>query len=198
MNISHLHARKRIMLIAAIVLILAALTVSMVAASGVTLLTPPYGTTDLYYDANGDGAVDASEYVGTFPVYDGQQLIEFSWAPYAFPAGANGSYRVSLWQNFGAPGQPDWHEFHVSHTWADNPAGTTFSIGPFFNQENICKDCPSMIVVVPETYVYRAGEFLYTPVAGAVMASLTDSDEFLLENLGDLAPGVPHNFGKPG
>jgi hypothetical protein len=138
----------------------------------------------------------ADELLGTFPIYDGNQEITFSWNPYPFAAGINGSYRVSLWQNttpFGAT--PTWVERKVAHHWASNPNGATFTMGSFGFGEEICTTCPSLFVVQAETvrlFLDAASgsyEYEYTPVASAYALSQTaggatqTSEEFFFEIL---------------
>ncbi len=148
---------KRVGLVTLIVLAVAALAVGITAAAGsqtITIITEPIKFDEMIYvDLNHNGEHEADELVGIFDVYDGNEPITFSWEPYAFASGVNGSYRIALWQNttpFEAT--PTWAEYKVSHHWADNPDGTTFTLGAFGFGETICTTCPTMLVVQAETY----------------------------------------------
>lgn len=177
------------------------------ATGGVTITGPSLGNVDVYFDRNGNGVHEANEFVGTFPAYPGTG-ITFHWAPYSFPAGVNGSYYIALWQNTTPLDKPTWVMRKSGHDFADNPAGTDYLMGPFFDYENICDYCPSIINIQLESYQYGDGDVLYFPFS----ASLTDgskpsgfaqSDQFVLQDI----PGQEHKknscplcglIGKPG
>ncbi len=190
---------KRVGVVTLIVLAVAALAVGITAAAGsqtITIITEPIKFDEMIYvDLNHNGEHEADELVGIFDVYDGNEPITFSWEPYAFASGVNGSYRIALWQNttpFEAT--PTWAEYKVSHHWADNPNGTIFTLGSFGFDEVICTTCPTMLVVQAEiyekvfdwdtsTYVYE-----YTLIGGSpYMAALNSggatqtSEEFIIE-----------------
>ncbi len=190
---------KRVGLVTLIVLAVAALAVGITAAAGsqtITIITEPIKFDEmLYVDLNHNGEHEADELVGIFDVYDGNEPITFSWEPYAFASGVNGSYRIALWQNttpFEAT--PTWAEYKVSHHWADNPDGTTFTMGAFGFGETICTTCPTMIVVQAETYEkvfdWNTSTYVYeyTLIGGSpYMAALNGggatqtSGEFIIE-----------------
>jgi hypothetical protein len=176
---------------ALIALVASAITGVASAATDVTIITPPFAYLDVYFDANGNHQQDAGEFVGTFPAFHGSDEMAIQWTPYSFAEGANGSYRVSLWQNITPLGTATWVERRVQHDWADNPAGTLFYFGPFFKYENICELCPSKIIVQPETYPHLDdNSFLYTPIAAALSTRGSphadyESDEFVLDDIGD-------------
>lgn len=151
---------------------------SMVSASqGVTITSPAIGVTDVYFDANNNGVNDPAEFVGTFPIYTGSG-IAFHWQPYTFPAGVNGSYFITLWQNTTPlAAQPTWVLRRAAHDFADNPAGTNYLMGPFFTSEHFCNYCPSMIVVELETYQNINNTIVYTPLTAALDDS-PDPDGF--------------------
>ncbi len=180
-------ATLRLIGLAVLVTLTAVVAGAALAAGGVTVLTPPTGVQDIYWDANQDGVHDAGEFVGTFPVYNGMAPITFSWPATSFPAGANGSYRVALWQNTNPLGAPVWQEVMVSHHWASNPNGPQFTAGPF-GPGQVCVYCPSMFVIQPETFTQALDtttgtyEYIYTPLAALLTrpAALEQSDPFIL------------------
>jgi len=191
-------ARTGVVLLA--VAVLAALFAgSALAVGGVVILTSPIDTDfDLYIDANSNGVYDASEFVGTFDVYAGNgRKFLFSWDAYNFPAGANGAYRVALWQNTTPlAATPTWVERKVAFHLANNPNPTEFSVGAFGFGETICETCPTKVVVQAHTYTTTydpaTGKTTYnfTPVgSAAIAAALTSqgtqqSEEFLLKVFG--------------
>jgi len=137
----------------AVIAVTAVLTTSSVAqASGyVTIMTPAAGSEELVIDGTS---------LGTFPVYNGTGQIMFSWtrywAPYwptyPNPQHTDKSYMVSVWQNTTPlAAEPTWVQLHPSHHWIDDPNPTRFTFDTFMEAENVCQNCPSMIVVVPET-----------------------------------------------
>ncbi len=162
----------------------------VLAETGVTLQTAPsHRDVQVYRDVNANGQNEADELVGEFDLYNGNSAIVFSWDAYPFESGANGSYRVSLWQNTAQPGSAaQWGEVVVAHHWATNPNGPVFSMGPF-NRNYVCTTCPSKFVVQPETYVkvYNAAsksyEYQYTvlPAASGQPAALTESPQFVID-----------------
>lgn len=90
--------------------------------------------------------------IGTFPRY-GAKYLTFTWKRYPFAADERGSYHISIMQNVTPlAAQPTWQEFMVTHAWADNPSGPTFTMGPFLRGSGLCDACPSMVVVSAETY----------------------------------------------
>src|SRR5690242_16519155 len=105
-------ALKRAGIIVLPVVVLGAMIVSVTLAAGsASILTAPVQqNAKVYQDANGNGLNDPEELVGTFDVYDGMKPITISWNAASFPGGANGSYRVSLWQNITPLGAPTWTE----------------------------------------------------------------------------------------
>ena len=145
--------------------VVAATATSIAAASeGVTITSQASGSTDVYFDANHNGVNEASEFVGNFPIYTGSG-IGFYWQPYTFPAGVNGSYYITLWQNVTPlDAQPTWVLRRAVHDFADNPAGTNYWMGPFFTTEHFCQNCPSMITVQLETYQNVGNVIQYTPL----------------------------------
>jgi hypothetical protein len=181
---------KRVVLAALIVLVLAGvLTGAILAAeekNAVVIDKKPIKTDEaVYVELNGDGIHSPEELVGVFDVYDGNKALKFKWDPYPFAADENGSYRISLWQNT-TPFEPvpTWAELKVSHHWADNPNGTEFKMGAFGFGEDVCVICPTMIVVMPETYVLvqdpvtTVYEYVYTLVEDTPMLT---SELFIIE-----------------
>ena len=182
---------------------LAVVGVTSAAGTGVTILTPPIKVEEVYIEPGG--------LLGTFPIYDGNQPITFTWDPYPFAPGVNGSYRVSLWQNttpFGPAAT--WVERKVAHHWASNPNGTTFTMGAFGFGEEICTTCPSKFVVQAETYrlfldaATGRYEYEYTPVAAAYVRNQTSgnsnqtSEEFMFEVLRPSPPEGEREEGGEG
>jgi hypothetical protein len=181
---------RRIGFITLLVIAIAALMVNVVLAATVAIQTAPIHTNAaIYIDADADGINDPEELVGMFDVYDGNRTIDFSWTPYAFASGVNGSYRVSLIQNMTPLGTPTWKEVVIGHHWASNYNGASYTMGPF-DHNIVCTTCPGHFVVQPETYaqffdpVTQTYEYEYTPIAaslGGVAATLEQSDDFVLE-----------------
>lgn len=134
--------------------------------------------------------------VGLFPLYDGAKYIHVSWEPYAFPAGVNGSYHISVFQNYNPLGEPDWVEIKVNHHHADNPAGTEYDLGPFVPSDNLCEWCPSLIVVQPEVFVYDdqggSSPYQYTLLNASystdALAALEQSEEILISGVKEAEP----------
>ena len=151
--------------------VLSALAFSVAQADGaVTLTTPPIDPVEQVQYNSGLTHKPVFHYIGTYPRY-GAKYLQFTWKPYPFPATVHGSYRVSILQNFTPlDPQPTWMEFLVAHDWADNPAGPTFTMGPFLHAYGMCNQCPSKIVVSAETYqaVQTPGtddwSILYSPI----------------------------------
>jgi hypothetical protein len=175
----------RIIAIAALVLVLSGVAISAVgAAGGVTIETSPMTQALL--------KVDDIE-VGLFPLYDGAKYIHVSWSPYAFPAGVNGAYRISLFQDHNPLGDPDWVEISIRHHHADNPAGTEYDFGPFTEADHLCDWCPSVVVVQPETFVLNdeggASPYQYTLLnvnySTSAVANLEQSDEILISGIAE-------------
>jgi len=195
---------KRFVAASAIAGVIIAAAVSVASASaGVTITSPSLGDVDVYFDANGNGQHEANEFVGTFPAYPGSGMT-FRWAPYDFPAGVNGAYFVSLWQNTTPLDKqnPTWVLRKAAHDFADNPAGTDYLMGPFFDYENICEYCPSIILVQLEGFEYAHDDVLYFPLVanlvteapqGSKPEGYATSDEFVLEGI----PGKEHKPGGP-
>jgi hypothetical protein len=138
---------------AALVIVAAALTTTSLALAStyVTLMTPPKGTEQLIIDG---------KVVGTFPVYNGQEKLTFSWTRYwpAYwptfpnPKPADKGYKVSVWQNTTPlAATPTWVELHASHHRIDDANPTRFTFDTFMETENLCENCPSMIVVQAES-----------------------------------------------
>ena len=180
---------RRFGIATAVVAVVIASVVSVASASsGATITSPSLGKVDVYVDANNNGRNDPGELVGTFTIYPGSG-ITLSWAPYHFPAGVNGAYRIALLQNTTPLGNATWVERKVAHDFADNPEGTSnYVFGPFFNYEHIAENLPSRIVVQPETYAKHGDDFVYTPLGAALTlsgspAALTDPDLFVLEGV---------------
>lgn len=175
------------------IVLAAAANVASATGNTVTIDTPKLGDIDVYFDANGNGIQEANEYVGKFPAYPGTGL-SFHWPAYNFPAGVNGSYYVTLWQNTTPLDKnPTWVMRKAGHDFADNPAGTQYLMGPFFDYENICELCPSMLVVQLEAYQHIDDDILYFPfsaslTAGGKPSGFATSDEFVLEGV----PGPEH------
>jgi hypothetical protein len=165
--------------------------------TGVNIVTTPgQENASVYIDQNHNGLNDPEEFVGIFDVYNGDLGITFSWPAHAFAPGVNGSYRVALLQNLNPLGAAQWTEVAYAHHWADNPNGTSFTMGPF-NAAYICRVCPTRFVVQPETYqtfydpTTQSYEHDYTPVAGAYaagIAALTQSEDFIIDMF---VPGPP-------
>jgi hypothetical protein len=147
-------------------------TVGIVAAGAVNtvvILTPPLKLdAPVYWDADGDGMDEPNEYVGLFPSYNGNNPMQFSWVgdPYEVSDLAHTAYRVSLIQWYPTAAEiaanggtvPDWRTWthftqtKVAHHFATDPNGHMFTMGSFGFGEPICRTCPSMFVVMPESF----------------------------------------------
>ena len=188
-----------------VVLVIAGTVVGVTLANQeVTISTTPIRTQwPVYFDVNGNGLYESTELVGPFDVYNGNAPFQFSWNPYPFASGANGSYHVTLWQNttpLGA-GSPNWVLRQDAHHWASNSNGTAFSMGPFA-VETLCAYCPTKVVIEPETYVLfhepvtDSYYYIYTPVPSALsgtgIANLEESEEFVFEMYVDLTEPEGH------
>lgn len=186
-----------------------AVVVSGAAASGsgVTLATPFDGTQQLVINGTT---------VGNYPYYMGLAPITFSWTAYWPPYVAGSpnamyrAYRVSVWQNTTPlASAPTWAELNISDHWIDDPNPTTFTLPAFLDVENVCHNCPSMIVVQPETFQYDPNStsdspFIYTPVTTANQTgvpALIKSGQFLItsnlrlrdvDECSNLPPGPLH------
>lgn len=178
---------RRVGIAAVVAAILAAVAVTVVGAAGVTIVTPSTGNEQLTIDG---------KVIGTYPVYNGAADLNVTYPAYSFPAGAKGSYKLSIWQNTTpAAASPTWTEIHVNHHWASDPNPTTFTFGPFLASEHLCENCPSVVVVQPETVeAYEDGsgttQYRYTPLVAALTsgpAALTESNEVLFH--GTAIPG---------
>lgn len=188
---------KRVGAAALLVAVLGAVIVSVTLAAGsATIVTTPMQyDAKVYQDANNNGLNDPEEFVGTFDVYDGMKTITISWNAATFPAGSNGAYRVSMWQNTTPLGTATWKEITFGHHWASNPNGTQFTVGPY-GPGKVCTTCPTLFKVEPETYVqvYNAEtqtwEYVYTalPSALSLPAALEQSEEFVLSVVDYSAP----------
>lgn len=145
----------------------------------VQIVTPPLQQAHpLYVDFNDNGLNEEEELLGEFPLYDWNREITVTWQadPYEQLDPAHTSYRVSLYQiDFSAleeafaaafeGGAPDAlelaREVKVAHHWATNPNGRRFTFGSFGFGEDICLNCPTMVLVAPETY-----RQVYNPATG--------------------------------
>jgi hypothetical protein len=180
------------LMILAAILAAAFLVRHSLAATTVTIVTPPKETIPIIIDNNHNGINEQSELLGTFPVFDGNKEMVFAWTPFSFPANSNGSYRVSLWQNTTPfASKPTWTEIKVAHYWADDPNGPKFTLGSFGFGETVCTVCPTMFVAIPETYTTTydpatfTTTFTYTTlsplVAGVLPANAQTSPLFFIE-----------------
>jgi hypothetical protein len=137
---------------------------------GVSVVTAPTKQSEaIFYDLNQDLKPAPNELLGNFPVFDGNNTIDFKWTPYPFAQGVNGSYRIALWQDISPlAATPTFVERKVAHHWAQNPNGTFFVMGSFGYGEEICTYCPSLIVIWAETYTINHNpqtlftEYIYT------------------------------------
>jgi hypothetical protein len=172
---SHL---KRAGWIALIVLLVGGVLVGVTLAEGenaVTIKTTPIKTDqELYIDLDENGVDTPNELVGVFDVYDGNEELTFWWLPYAFAEGENGAYAVSLWQNTTPlEAVPTWNEIKLNYHLANDPQPTQYTFGAFGFGEDVCTNCPTMIVVRPATYVKEKDaktgvyEYVFTLVGGA-------------------------------
>ena len=190
-------ALRRMGIAALIAILLGVIVVGVTLAAGsASILTAPMQVdAKVYQDANNNGLNDPEEFVGTFDVYDGMKTISIKWNAATFPAGATGSYRVSMWQNTTPLGTATWKEITFGHHWASNPNGTTFTVGPF-GPGKVCTTCPTMFKVQPETYLQsyntetQTYEYVYTalPSALTLPAALEQSEEFVLNVVDYSAP----------
>lgn len=205
---SHL---KRAGWIALIVLLVGGALVGVTLAEGantVTIKTEPIkADQELYIDLNEDGINTADELVGVFDVYDGNEELTFWWLPYAFAEGENGAYAVSLWQNTTPlEAVPTWTEIKLNYHLAEDPLPTQYTFGAFGFGEEVCTNCPTMIVVRPATYVKEKDaatgvyEYTFTLVSGGSsdVAEQADglmqiSEEFTIEIFRP-STGCPHPF----
>jgi hypothetical protein len=145
--------------------------------------TPIKADQELYIDLNEDGIDTADELVGVFDVYDGNEELTFWWLPYAFAEGENGAYAVSLWQNTTPlEAVPAWNEIKLNYHLADDPLPTQYTFGAFGFGEDVCTNCPTMIVVRPATYVKEEDaetgvyEYTFTLVGGAASDVANQAD----------------------
>ena len=118
----------------------------------ITIETPPLKYEDFCADLNFDGVLDRETECGPLAVYDGNEEIIFSWDPYDFPEGTNGSYRISLLETeYETLTQ---RELKVAHHWGSNPNGTQFAMGSFgFGEDfRLCPTCYFTLFIMPETY----------------------------------------------
>jgi hypothetical protein len=169
--------------------------------SPVTILTPPLKKgVQVSVDLNRNGINEASEIIGVFDVYNGHGDLVFSWQadPKQASDPASFSYQVSLIQYalpYNGTGSA-YTQTKVSHHWASNPNGLTFTLSSLGVGETICYGCPSAIQIVPERLskyydpTTQTYEYEYTPVA-ASLAGYQQSVLFVLEDtpLGGAAPG---------
>jgi hypothetical protein len=136
----------------------------------------------LYIDVNHDGIYQDDELSDYYVVYDGHQELTVTWltSPHEEIDRAHASYRVMLFQIsledfIKLIETEDWYAIYfttvkVAHHWASNPNGRSFTFGALGAGENICYNCPTTIVIMPETYqqVYDPTtdtyEYEYTPV----------------------------------
>jgi hypothetical protein len=180
---------RRGLVVGLVAALLVGVTVSLTFAQsegGVTITTPPIKSQEVFIDFNGNGAFDADESLGVFPFYDGNQPLEFSWLPYAFPAGSEGSYKIALWQITGITSDFEftYTVSKVSHHWASNPNGTSFVMGSFGFGEAICSGCLSFITVEAEIVVKYLDpttgsyEYEYISLVGAYTANQEDGSGF--------------------
>jgi hypothetical protein len=178
---------------AALIAVFAAMVLvgfSLAADGSATILTAPTARdVQVYIDQNHNGLNDPEEFVGVFDVYSGDHGITISWPAVSFAQGANGSYRVALLQNTSPLGAAAWAEVANAHHWANNPNGTTFTMGPF-NANYLCRTCPTRFVVQPETYqqfydpTTQTYEYEYTNVGAAFTAgaaALTQTEDFIVD-----------------
>lgn len=136
----------------------------------VVIDTPPMKEEARCVDLDLDGVIDESwECSGIYPVYDGNETLDFSWQPFPFAEGENGSYLVVLMQ---VHTDGSASALKASHHWAANPNGPRFTMGSFGYGEEVCTDCASYLLVLAETYtqVYDPAtdtyEYAYSFVEG--------------------------------
>ena len=102
-----------------------------------------------YVDKNGDGhATGKNEFIGNFDVYDGSKELIVAWEPFTFPAGVDGSYRVSIVQVDPLTGKEI--ENKQAHHWATNEDWMRFAFGSFGFGTPWCATCPTYVRVIPE------------------------------------------------
>ncbi len=136
----------------------------------------------IFNDLNNNGINEENELIGYYDVHDGNEVITVSWDAYSF-GNANGSYRIALRQ-YQLTGPTEYIDLKPSHHWASGEDTENFTMGSFGFGEEICLNCPTAIVITPETYelVYNAdtgaSEYLYTPLPGA---PTYQSSQFVIE-----------------
>lgn len=166
---------KQIGLVLLLVGVMALLIVSLVTAqSNANLVLNIYllrSQEPIYDDVNNNGIHEDEELIGFFDVHDGNEVITISWDAYPFGE-ANGSYRIALRQ-YQPPDFITFKDLKPSHHWASGEDTEHFTMGSFGFGEDICQNCPTEVVIEPETYqeVINAdtgvGEYQYTPLPGA-------------------------------
>lgn len=137
----------------------------------------------LYIDYNENGIYEEDDLVGVYNVYDWNRDITFTWDPDDNEAAdaAHTAYRVSLIQVIYDDLEElielgdftlNWREIKVAHHFATNPNGRQFTYGAFGFGEDVCFNCPTIIVVLPETYTSTLNpatgtyEYTYTLIPG--------------------------------
>ncbi len=184
---------KLIPLYAAALILAAAISLgagvgAALASGSVTIWTAPYATRHLVIDGVS---------IGTFPVFHETGKLTFSWTPYwpsywptfPNPAHTDKSYKVAVWQNTTPlAATPTWVEKHTSHHWIDDANPTRFTMDSWVESENLCADCPSIIIVQAETIVPYLDDngttlFQYIPVTtpnGSGVSALMKSQPILI------------------
>jgi hypothetical protein len=153
----------------------------------------------LYIDANHDGVYQDDELIDHYVAYDGHQELTVTWQPSPHEAAdpAHASYRVMLFQIslddfIKLIETEDWYAVYftaikVAHHWASNPNGRSFTFGSLGFGESVCYNCPTVVVIMPETYelVYNLAtdtyEYEYTPVP-VEEGYYQSSDVFIFED----------------
>jgi hypothetical protein len=178
---------KQIGMVSVLVVVIALSIVSFVTAQSditVTVYINQLRTQEpIYDDQNNNGIHEDNELIGFFDVHDGNEIIEVVWNAYPFEAGTNGSYKVFLRQ-YQPPNFVEFTDIKGSHHWASGQDFEEFTFGSFGFGEDVCQNCPTAVMVEPETYELvidtntGGGEYIYTPVVGA---PAYESRQFVIE-----------------
>jgi len=164
--------------------------------TAVIVTTPLHDAAPYYIDVNQNKLNEDDEFAGIYPVYDWNKERTVTWQadPNEAVDAAHTAYRVSLFQvsfndliaafNAGDFNINIAREIKVAHHWATNPNGRSFTFGAFGYGEDVCFDCPTVILVQPESYEQVLNpatgiyEYKYTPLPNALNQS---SPAFIFE-----------------
>lgn len=143
--------------LAGILALLAATGCDDAAATVVILTEPSHADLPVGFDLNEDGAIDQDEILFYYDIFDWNEELTFIWPADFHEAQVDEkmSYQVALYQLDGDvlsdnPEALNWRVIKAAHHWASNPNGRQFTMGSFGFGEELCFDCLSFILVLPE------------------------------------------------